>query len=267
MHTQSARTKGRRWLTLALLAAGWCARVDAVGVPATLPAEPPAQASQEQPVAAIPPAMIAQTQAPAPEALLQWEFSYKGYRIKAEGTVMTRAEPRPDGTYEIVSVTGKRNKRDILRLQPAGELMTMYGLLFADNRLWAQSPYLTQSGFTFRMGRGRFFNVCYSGPYEGCGNIADKDYRPGYYEYDFRGEERPIEFTLKRLDTLVVAIVPPAETESAPETLGTCQPAPDSPSAGGVGSAALAVAAFATTAPAASNAVTCLPADLPKNRL
>jgi len=266
MHTQGAGTRSHRWLTLVLLAAGWCVRVDAVGVPATRAAQPAAQASQEQPIAEVASATTAESLAPAPETLLQWEFSYKGYRIKAEGTVLTRAEPRPDGTYEIVSVTGKRNKRDILRLQPAGELMTVYGLLFADNRLWVQSPYLTQSGFTFRMDRGRFFNVCYSGPYEGCGNIAKKGYRPGYYEYDFRGEERPVEFTLKRLDTVVVAVVPPAETESPPELLGTCQPAPRGSSAGGFST--LAVATYGSEAPATAAAeTTCLPADLPKNRL
>ena len=156
MHTQGAGMRNHRWLTLALLAASWCVRVDAAGVPATRAAEPAAQASQEQPIAEVASATTAESLAPAPEKLLQWEFSYKGYRIKAEGTVLTRAEPRPDGTYEIVSVTGKRNKREILRLQPAGELMTVYGLLFADNRLWVQSPYLTQSGFTFRMDRGPF---------------------------------------------------------------------------------------------------------------
>jgi len=210
--------------------------------------------------------MTAETTAPAPEALLQWEFSYKGHRIKAEGTVLTRAEPRPDGTYEIVSVTGKRNKREIRRLQPAGELMTVYGLLFADNRLWVQPPYLTQSGFTFRMDRGRFFNVCYSGPYDGCGNVAKKDYRRGYYEYDYRGEERPIEFTLKRLDTMVVAVVPPAESEAPPETLGECQPQPGGSSAAGVAISALAAAD--SGAPLAASAdMTCLPAALPKNRL
>ena len=97
MHTQGAGTRSHRWLTLVLLAAGWCVRVDAVGVPATRAAEPAAQASQEQPIAEVASATNAERLAPAPETLLQWEFSYRGYRIKAEGTVLTRAEPRPDG--------------------------------------------------------------------------------------------------------------------------------------------------------------------------
>jgi hypothetical protein len=267
MHAQRVRTTSRLLVTLAAVGVAlvWCPRSSAVGVPKLAEPDVPAPAA-DSPV--IPEATEAVPTGPVPERLLTWEFSYKGRRIKVEGTVLTRAQPSPDGTYEIVSITGKRNKRDIQRLVPKGELMTMYGLLFSDNRLWGQPPYLTQSGFTFHTARGIYFNVCYTGPYEGCGDITSEDFRSGYYEADFKGMQRPIEFTLKRTDTIVVAVVQPLEQDLPLDVIQTCDPDETS-------RAAVALAAAGTMASfnasgdgeAPSADLRCAPPELEKNRL
>jgi hypothetical protein len=132
------------------------------------------------------------TAAPLQHEFLQWQFSYRGAGVKAEGIVTTDVQPSPDGTYRIVKVEGKRNRRDILGLAPDGEVVTMQGHLFADNRLWSGSPFLSQGGFTFRTKRGQYFNVCYSGPYEGCGEN-------GYHEFNYRSEPRAIDFKLEQI--------------------------------------------------------------------
>jgi hypothetical protein len=274
MHAQSVRTKSRFLvaMTFAGLAVLWCPRSPAVGVPAQLhpPVTARAEVSTSAPADAARDAagsVAAEPTGPVPERLLQWEFSYQGRRLKAQGFVLTRAEPSPSGTYEIVSITGKRNKRDIGRLVPQGELMTMYGLLFSDNRLWTQPPYLTQSGFTFHTGSGVYFNVCYTGPYEGCGDITQDDYRPGYYETDFRGRQRPIEFTLKPTSTVVVAVVPPLEENLPLDVIQTCDSAAPSRESLAWVAAGTMTSFSAPGSDAASADVPCAPASIDRNRL
>jgi len=225
----------------------------AVGVPGSVPdiaSHPPASTTDPSAAATANAALAA---SPEPELLVQWEFKYKGPHLKAEGLVTTKAKPSRDGTYEILAISGKRNRKNILLLEPPGELITMYGPLFSDNRLWVQSPHLNQSGFSFRTKRGRYFNVCYSGPYEGCG-----DGNLGYFEHDFKGVPVPIEFSLKRLDTVLVAApTTPAEGQET-QPVVICGAIEHAPSVSG---SAVAVASYsgASGSSPASTELTCAP--------
>jgi hypothetical protein len=151
--------------------------------------------------------------------LLQWPFKYRGRGIHAEGIVVTYAKPRADGAYQIVAIEGRRNRREIVALEPAGELITSRGYMFSDNRLEQIPPYLTQSGFSFRTKQGRVFNVCFAGPYEGCGES-------GYQEHDSRSYSRPIEFELQTRPTPIAAIDPlPPDPPSTVASVAGCEEA------------------------------------------
>jgi hypothetical protein len=221
MHTRAAWNVGRRTFTavVACLALPIGASF-AAGAPAT--PELGSGPTAPSPVDALPADAAATEPAtpPAPEQLLLWEFSYKGPGVKATGQITTRGEVSPDGTYEIVAVTGKRNRREIVTLEPPGELRTMYGLLFSDNRLWVQSPHFTQGGFSFRDGHARLFNVCYTGPYEGCGEAG----KLGYFEEDFRGSKPiPIAFNLRQVGTATVSAAAAPSTGNALGHVATCR--------------------------------------------
>jgi hypothetical protein len=162
-------------------------------------AEPGSGATGAVPLLAIP--VESAPAGPPVVDLLQWPFKYRGRGVKAEGIVVTYAQPKADGAYQIVAVEGRRNRRDIVALEPAGELITSRGYMFSDNRLEQIPPYLTQSGFSFRTKQGRVFNVCFAGPYEGCGES-------GYQEHDSRNYSRPIEFELHARPTLIAAVDP-----------------------------------------------------------
>jgi hypothetical protein len=244
MHTRAALQVCR--YTFAAALAALVAASFAAGVPApprveSRPTESsPADASTIEAAAneaATPPA--------TPEQLLVWEFSYKGPGVKAKGQITTKGEVSPDGTYEIVAVSGKRNRRDIVTLEPAGELRTMYGLLFSDNRLWMQSPHFTQGGFSFRDQHARLFNVCYTGPYEGCGAAGQL----GYFEEDFRGSKPiPIAFELKQVGTITVPTAATPESGQPFEHVATCVPDPARAPSASLNASAI------TTADAASGA-------------
>jgi hypothetical protein len=201
---------------------------------------------------------VAEAVAPAPEYFLLWEFSYRGPGVKATGQITTRGEVSPDGTYEIVAVNGKRNRREILTLEPPGELRTMYGLLFSDNRLWAQPPYFTQGGFSFRDKHARLFNVCYTGPYEGCGEAGEL----GYFEEDFRGSKPiPIAFTIKQIGPVAISTAAAPSTGDALEHVATCRGDAVQPPAATL-SGNTAGGGFK-----ASTDSTCAPEAIPSNRL
>jgi hypothetical protein len=130
--------------------------------------------------------------AAAEPAPLQWQFSYKGPRVTARGVVSTAAVPEPDGSYRILSITGKRNGRRITELVPAGEMVTAHTFLFSDNRLLPASPFIGEGGFSFRTSKSEYFNVCHAGDEGFCG-------RKGYREYDGKRGGRPIQLELTRI--------------------------------------------------------------------
>jgi hypothetical protein len=103
----------------------------------------------------------------------------------------TPATPEPDGSYRILSVTGKRNKEKITELIPDGELLTGRGQLFSDNRLRPLSPFVGEAGFIYRTSGRGYFNVCHSDAGGMCGS-------DGYSEYSAKGSGRPIELRLSR---------------------------------------------------------------------
>ncbi len=157
-------------------------------------------------VAADPDPAALETQAVVEPAVLQWQFSYKGPRVTARGIVSTAAVPEPDGSYRILSVTGKRNGRRIVELVPAGEMVTTHAFLFADNRLLPASPFVGEAGFSYRTSDSQYFNVCHAGEDGYCG-------WKGHREYDGKRGGRPIRFELARIE-----VATPAVTQPAPES-------------------------------------------------
>src|SRR5262245_21912689 len=87
------------------------------------------------------------TVAAADSAVMRWQFSYKGPRVTARGVLETAATPEADGTYRILSITGKRNGKRIVELLPEGEMLTSEEqFMFADNRLLPGAPFMTEGG-------------------------------------------------------------------------------------------------------------------------
>jgi hypothetical protein len=151
--------------------------------------------------------VLSATAAAADSAVMRWQFSYKGPRVTARGVLETAAEPEADGSYRILSITGKRNGKRIVELLPEGEMLTSEEqFMFADNRLLPTSPYMTEGGFSFRTSDTKYFNVCHAGEDGYCGG-------GGYREFDGRRGGRVVEFELFRLpdETSAPASPPPAE--------------------------------------------------------
>jgi hypothetical protein len=130
--------------------------------------------------------------ATADPEVLQWTFAYSGSKISARGVVVTAATPEPDGSYRILSITGKRNGKRIVELVPEGEFVTTHGFLVADNRLLAATPFVGEAGFSFRTADSKYFNVCHAGEGGLCG-------REGYREYDGKSVGRRIRLEITRV--------------------------------------------------------------------
>jgi hypothetical protein len=135
--------------------------------------------------------------------IVQWQFSYRGPLVSARGVVSTAALPEPDGSYRILSITGKRNGKRIVELIPAGEFVTTQTFLYSDNRLLPASPFIGEGGFSYRTSDAKYFNVCHSGEDGTCG-------RKGYREYDGKRAGRSIQLVLKRVQEEAPAAPPPA---------------------------------------------------------
>lgn len=143
---------------------------------------------------------------PAPTELTKWKFSYTGPRVNARGVIETPALPEADGSYRIVSITGKRNGRRIVELAPAGEMVTAHTMLFADNRLLPAEPFVGEAGFSYRTSNKQYFNVCHAVEEGQCG-------WKGYREFDGNRAGRSIKLELSR----VVEPQPAPAVPSAPE--------------------------------------------------
>ena len=150
------------------------------------------------------------TVAAADSAVMRWQFSYKGPRVTARGVLETAATPEADGSYRILSITGKRNGKRIVELLPEGEMLTSEEqFMFADNRLLPGAPYMTEGGFSYRTSDSKYFNVCHSGEDGYCG-------REGYREFDGRKGGRYVDFELVRIPDETAAETPTVSTEPAP---------------------------------------------------
>jgi hypothetical protein len=141
---------------------------------------------------AVPAVPVVPADPPAPAELMKWTFSYTGPRVSARGVLETPALPEPDGSYRIVSITGKRNGRRIVELVPAGDMVTDHTMLFADNRLLPASPFVGEGGFSYRTSNKQYFNVCHAVEEGQCG-------WKGYREFDGRRAGRPISLELSRV--------------------------------------------------------------------
>jgi hypothetical protein len=137
--------------------------------------------------------------------IVQWQFSYQGPLVTARGVVSTAAMPEPDGSYRILSITGKRNGKRIVELMPAGEFVTTRTFLYSDNRLLPASPFIGEGGFSYRTSDAKYFNVCHAGEDGTCG-------RKGYREYDGKRGGRSIQLVLKRVHEEAPAATPPPAT-------------------------------------------------------
>ena len=147
------------------------------------------------------------TIAAADSAVMRWQFSYKGPRVTARGVLETAAEPEADGSYRILSITGKRNGKRIVELLPEGEMLTSEEqFMFADNRLLPASPYMTEAGFSYRTSDSKYFNVCHAGEDGYCG-------REGYREFDGRKGGRYVDFELVRISDETPVATPAASAE------------------------------------------------------
>jgi len=148
--------------------------------------------------------LLALTVAADPAAVIQWQFSYTGHRVKARGVVQTAADPEPDGSYRILSVTGKRNGKRIVELMPEGEMVTSdEQFMFADNRLLPASPFVSEGGFSYRTSDSSYFNLCHAGEDGNCG-------ARGYGEFDGKKGYRSVEFELTRIPDATPADAPVA---------------------------------------------------------
>jgi hypothetical protein len=145
----------------------------------------------------------------ADPAVIKWQFAYTGPRVTARGIVETAADPEPDGSYRILSVTGKRNGKRIVELLPEGEMLTSAEqFMFSDNRLLPASPYVSEGGFSYRTSDSNYFNLCHAGEDGNCG-------AKGYREFDGKKGGRPVRLELTRIPGETPAAVPAPEQRSA----------------------------------------------------
>ena len=149
----------------------------------------------------------------ADPAVIKWQFSYTGHRVKAWGIVETAADPEPDGSYRILSVTGKRNGKRIVELLPEGDVLTSAEqFMFADNRLLPASPYVGEGGFSYRTSDSNYFNLCHAGEEDGgCGS-------EGYREFDGKKGERAVQFELTRIGEEAPTAMPATDERRAADS-------------------------------------------------
>jgi hypothetical protein len=148
----------------------------------------------------------------ADPTVIQWKFSYTGHRVKAQGIVETAADPEPDGSYRILSITGKRNGKQIVELLPEGDVLTSAEqFMFADNRLLPAAPYVGEGGFSYRTSDSNYFNLCHAGEDGNCGP-------KGYREFDGKKGMRAVRFELTRIPDVSPAATPAPDQRSVADS-------------------------------------------------
>jgi len=118
-------------------------------------------------------ALITLTALPA-NAAIQWNWSYSGAGIAANGTLTTVDAANSDGGYLITGIGGTRNAETITGLQPTGTAIPGNEPFAVDNLIFAgPGPQLTGHGFGFSTSGGNYSNPFY----------ADFLPAPGYLEF------------------------------------------------------------------------------------
>jgi hypothetical protein len=118
-------------------------------------------------------ALITLTALPA-NASIQWNWSYSGSGITANGTLTTVDAANSDGGYLITGIAGTRNAETITGLQATGTPIPGNEPFAVDNLIFAgPGPQLTSHGFGFSTSGGNYSNPFY----------ADFLAVPGYLEF------------------------------------------------------------------------------------
>ncbi len=107
-------------------------------------------------------------------ASIQWNWSYSGSGITANGTLTTVDAANAEGGYLITGITGTRNAETITGLQPTGTPIPGNEPFAVDNLIFAgPGPQLTSHGLGFSTSDGNYSNPFY----------ADFLAVPGYLEF------------------------------------------------------------------------------------
>jgi hypothetical protein len=97
--------------------------------------------------------------ATAAPASTSWNWTYTEAEITASGTFTTADLPDPTGGYLITGITGTRNGRAIVGLQPTGTAIPGNEPFDVDNLVFLQQgQQLTKAGFGFATADGNFAN-------------------------------------------------------------------------------------------------------------
>ena len=101
--------------------------------------------------------LAAMTVNPA-QASLNWNWSYSGDGITADGRFITDDTPDALGFYLITSITGTRNGTAITALQPTGTPIPGNEPFAVDNLVGLDGPQLTHNGFGYAIAGGTYAN-------------------------------------------------------------------------------------------------------------
>src|SRR4026207_747529 len=88
------------------------------------------------------------------QASLNWNWSYSGDGITADGRFITDDTPDALGFYLITSITGTRNGTAITALQPTGTPIPGNEPFAVDNLVGLDGPQLTHNGFGYAIAGG-----------------------------------------------------------------------------------------------------------------
>lgn len=89
---------------------------------------------------------------------LNWNWSYSGTGITAQGTFITNDTPDNLGFYLITGITGTRNGETIIGLQPTGTSIPGNEPFHVDNLISLNAQQLTKDSFGFQTSGGNYVN-------------------------------------------------------------------------------------------------------------
>jgi hypothetical protein len=98
----------------------------------------------------------------AAAATLNWDWSYTGAGIAANGTFATNDTPDNSGFYLITGITGTRNGVTITGLQPSGTPIPGNEPFAVDNLISLNPQQLTGDGFGYSTASGSFVSPFYA---------------------------------------------------------------------------------------------------------
>ena len=89
---------------------------------------------------------------------LTWKWNYSGAGIEAIGTFTTNNTPDDFGFYQILGITGTRNRETITGLQPVGTPIPGNEPFDVDNLVSLNTQQLTGNGFGYSTSGGKYSN-------------------------------------------------------------------------------------------------------------